>query len=123
MKLRALLSFSGMITASKGKVFELENKTLAKDLIGAGYAELVAEDVKGGARGKGGNAPTLPPQTPPQVEEDEASDNDEASTDNKQEDEASDNAAASTDGEQTDEGDNAPATSTPENKSGAEKDK
>lgn len=90
MKLRALLSFSGMITATGGQEFELSNEKLAKDLINAGYAEPVAKSGKGS---EGGNTPTTPPQTPPQV------------SDKKEEE------------------DKAPATSTPENKSGAEKDK
>jgi hypothetical protein len=93
MKLRALVSFSGEISVSKGREFEA-TKAVADDLIAAGYAELVAKNGTGSDKGKGGNAPTPPPQTPPQVED------------------------------KTEEEDKAPATSTAkDNKSGAEKDK
>lgn len=69
MKLRALVNFSGMITATKGKEFECNNENICKDLIKAGYAEPVA--AKSGKGSEGGNTPTTPPQTPPQVKKTE----------------------------------------------------
>lgn len=66
MKLRALVSFSGMITATGGQEFDCTNEKLAKDLINAGYAEPAAKSGKGS---EGGNAPTTPPQAPPKVSE------------------------------------------------------
>lgn len=68
MKLRALVSFSGAISVSKGREFEA-TKAVADDLIAAGYAELVAKN--GGKGSEGGNAPATQTQTPPQVKKTE----------------------------------------------------
>ena len=41
MKYRALVSFSGKITKTKGDIFELSNKEVIKDLLDAKFIEKV----------------------------------------------------------------------------------
>lgn len=69
MKLHALVSFSGIITATGGQDFDCEDDKLAKDLINAGYAKPAAVNTKGGSGS--GNAPTTPPKVPSTAKKDE----------------------------------------------------
>lgn len=43
---RAIVSFSGLISMSKGEVREISDLAIAQDLLKAGYIEEVKEEVK-----------------------------------------------------------------------------
>jgi hypothetical protein len=66
MKLRALVSFSGVVSAHAGMEFET-SKAVGDDLIQADYAELVAKS--GGSGSEGGNAPATTTKEKPQVDQ------------------------------------------------------
>lgn len=46
MKYKALISFSGAITASLNSIIEISNEEIAADLLQAGYVEPVEEAAK-----------------------------------------------------------------------------
>lgn len=58
MKYKALVSFSGALTAVKGQILEIEDEFLKSDLLNAGYIKKVTErkavndDNKGAGRGR-----------------------------------------------------------------------
>lgn len=43
MKIKALISFSGLITMGIGEVRDIENKEMVKDLLEAGYVKKVVK--------------------------------------------------------------------------------
>lgn len=43
MKIKALISFSGLITMGIGEVRDVENKEMVKDLLEAGYVKKVVK--------------------------------------------------------------------------------
>lgn len=43
MQVKALLSFSGLISMRKGEIREIKDKTIYADLIKAGYVEQIKE--------------------------------------------------------------------------------
>ena len=46
MKYKALIGFSGLISMGKGEVGEIKDKSLATDLVNAGYIEPVEKPKK-----------------------------------------------------------------------------
>lgn len=43
---KALVTFSGLVSACKGKTINIENQEIAKDLLDAGYIEPVSDKSK-----------------------------------------------------------------------------
>lgn len=62
MKVRALRSFSGMASMSRGQIADLADTDVVKDLLRAGYVEALAEEEEkpqtaaGGKKKKGSEA-------------------------------------------------------------------
>lgn len=50
MKIRALVSFAGLVTMHKGQVMECDNADIVQDLTACGYVEAVKEDRAGKAK-------------------------------------------------------------------------
>jgi hypothetical protein len=46
MKVKAKVSFSGLLTMSKGEELEIKDKTICEDLLSAGYVEEVKSKKK-----------------------------------------------------------------------------